>query len=241
MDVFLYSNKGGRKHNEDSAGYELYEDRSIFAAADGLGGHQQGALASQCAVRMLLNAWKEDSSVQEEPEKWLEDQISIVNDSILKLQEEHQCTMKTTLVTLLLNEQKAVWAHIGDSRLYYFHNKTLEYVTEDHSVAYKKYKAGEITRQQISIDEDQSCLLRSLGSESRYEPDIHILDRKVESGDAFLLCTDGAWEYLRDEELLFDLLKAKNARDWTELLMLRVMDRIPDDNDNLTILAIVME
>lgn len=241
MDIFLYSNKGGRKHNEDCAGYESRDAHSIFVAADGLGGHRYGELASEYAVRTLLDRWKDDNAARESPKEWLQDQVSRVNHDILRLQEDRQCIIKTTLAALLLDGESAVLANSGDSRLYYFHDRALEYITEDHSVAYKKYKAGEITRYQIGMDEDQSCLLRSLGSESRYEPDIHTLDHKVEPGDAFLLCTDGAWEYLYDEELLFDLLKAKNAKDWTELLLLRIMDRIPDDNDNLTILAIIIE
>lgn len=241
MDVFLYSNKGGRKHNEDSAGYELDKGRSLFAVADGLGGHLHGELASKCAVRVLMENWKGCIDGQESPEEWLQNQTAVINESILRLQKEYQCMMKTTLAVLLLNGEDAVWAHSGDSRLYYFHNKALEYVTGDHSVAYKKYQAGEITREQIGMDEDQPRLLRCLGSESRYEPDIYTLDRKIEPEDAFLLCTDGAWEYLRDEEILFDFLKSKNAKDWTELLLLRILDRIPKGNDNLTILAIRME
>lgn len=241
MDVFLYSNKGRKKQNEDYAGYESTADQSIFAVADGLGGYQHGELASKCAVQTLLHGWRDHGFAWEHPEEWLREQISDVNDAVLKIQKEHQCTIKTTLVTLLLDGRRAFWANTGDSRLYYFHRRALEYVTEDHSVTYKKYKAGEITRYQIGADEDKSCLLRSLGGESRFEPDIHTLDSEIESGDAFLLCTDGAWEYLQDEEIVFDLLKAKSAKEWAELLLLRIMDRLRADADNLTILSVIIE
>jgi serine/threonine protein phosphatase PrpC len=60
-------------------------------------------------------------------------------------------------------------------------------------------------------------------------------------GDAFLLCSDGVWEYLRDEEILIDLLKARNARKWAELLLLRLMNRISGENDNLTLLALILK
>lgn len=241
MDVFLYSNKGGKNQNEDYAGYETTADRSIFAVADGLGGCPHGELASKCAVETLLRGWRDHKTALKCPEEWLREQATSVNDAILKIQEERQCAVKTTLVTLILEGEHAFCANTGDSRLYYIHGRMLEYVTEDHSVAYKKYKAGEIPRYQVGIDEDQSCLLRSLGSKSRFEPDIHTLSSETDSGDAFLLCTDGAWGYLQDEEILFDLLKAKSARQWTELLLLRIMERLRDAADNLTILSVIME
>lgn len=241
MDIFLYSNKGGKEVNEDSAGYEVDQDGSVFVVADGLGGHQYGELSSACVVEFLLNEWKNGDIVSGYQEQWIQDQVSAANQMVLKMQAEYHSVMKTTFVALLLEQDWAIWANSGDSRLYYFHDRRLEAVTEDHSVAYKKYKAGEITRDQICKDEDQSCLLRSLGSRDRYEPDIHRSAGKIEPGDAFLLCTDGAWEYLRDEEILIDLLKAKSAREWTESLLLRIMSRVQGNHDNLTLLTIMIE
>ncbi len=241
MDIFQYSNKGGKEVNEDSAGYKVDQERSIFVVADGLGGHQYGELSSACAVESLLDEWKSADIELGYQEQWIQDQVSAVNQKILEMQAEYRSVIKTTFVALLLNQGWAIWANSGDSRLYYFHDRRLESVTEDHSVAYKKYKAGEITRDQIGKDEDQSSLLRSLGNKSRYEPDIHRSAGKIEPGDAFLLCTDGAWEYLRDEEIIIDLLKAESAREWTESLLLRIMSRIQGNNDNLTLLAIMIE
>ncbi len=108
-------------------------------------------------------------------------------------------------------------------------------------MSYKKYKAGEITKEEICRDEDQSCLLRAIGNKERSEPDIHVCDAELEAGDAFLLCTDGVWEYLKDEEILIDLLKAEDARQWGELLLLRIMERIDGENDNLTLLTLILK
>ena len=62
----------------------------------------------------------------------------------------------------------------------------------------------------------------------------------MQEGDAFFLCSDGMWEYILDEEILVDYLKADSARTWAELLLLRVMERIPPKNDNLSLIAIVV-
>lgn len=148
--------------------------------------------------------------------------------------------MKTTAAVLAVGNDKAVLANSGDSRVYFIHKNELYMVTNDHSVAFKKYKAGEITRDMIGSDEDQSCLLRCLGGEDRYRSELYEPDVCVESGDAFMLCTDGAWEFLKDEEVLVDFLKAENARHWSELLLLRAMERINDGNDNLSVITVIV-
>ena len=63
----------------------------------------------------------------------------------------------------------------------------------------------------------------------------------VQEGDAFMLCTDGVWEYISDEEVLIDLLKSESAQQWAEHMLLRLMDRIEGGNDNLTIMTIMIE
>lgn len=238
FDEYEYTNRGGRSYNEDSVGARESGESGIFVVADGLGGHRFGKDASDCVRDTLLEEWK-----PEEPDrsKWMKEIIEEANTRVLAIQREKQSVLKSTVAVLAIDGDKAVWANVGDSRLYYFHKSQRHAVTEDHSVSYKKYKAGEITREQISRDEDQSCLLRSIGGKERYEPDIHLCDVPLEAGDAFLLCSDGAWEYLKEEEMLIDLLKSENAREWAELLLLRMMPRIDEENDNLTLLTLLLK
>lgn len=238
FDVFEYSNQGGRSYNEDSIGSSFNDSRGIFVVADGLGGHALGEEASATAVETIISGWnpfEEDAATQ------LKEKIAEANQNILRLQKEKDAIMKTTVAVLSVNDKQAVWANVGDSRVYFIHKNSLHAYTNDHSVAYKKYKAGEITREQIGTDEDQSRLLRSLGSEERNEPDIYVADVPLESGDAFFLCSDGAWEYLMDEEILIDFLKSETAGHWAELMMLRIMERINGENDNLSLLTVILE
>ncbi|MCM1506051.1 MAG: protein phosphatase 2C domain-containing protein [Ruminococcus flavefaciens] len=235
LDVFEYSNKGGRSYNEDSVGGSTDGSNGIFVIADGLGGHSLGELASSCAVNVITAGWQ---GFGNKPQEQLKELFEQANKAILELQKKNRTIMKSTAVVLAIEENKAVWANSGDSRVYYFHRNKLDSYTEDHSVAYKKYKAGEITRDMLGSDEDQSSLLRTLGNEDRFVPDTHESLNALEVGDAFMLCSDGAWEYLRDEEILIDLLKSKNAEHWTELMLLRLMERIDNTNDNISIIAI---
>lgn len=235
LDVFEYSNRGGRSYNEDSIGSDCDGSNGIFIIADGLGGHSLGELASSCAVDVIMAGWHGfDSS----PQKQLKSLFVQANAAILELQKEKRTVMKSTAAVLAIEDDKAVWANTGDSRIYYFHKSRLASCTEDHSVAYKKYKAGEITRDMLGSDEDQSSLLRTLGSEDRFVPDTHEAQNAIEIGDAFMLCSDGAWEYLRDEEILIDLLKSDNSQQWTELMLIRVMERINTGNDNISIITV---
>lgn len=238
FDEYEYTNKGGRFYNEDSIGARQIGEAGIFVVADGLGGHQFGEVASACVRDTLLDGWSPQESDRAE---WLTLQIKEANDQVLRLQQEKNSVLKSTVVSLAIDGEQAVWANIGDSRLYYLHQSEIYQITEDHSVAYKKYKAGEITREQIGQDEDQSCLLRSVGSKERYEPDVCVSNVPLESGDAFLLCSDGVWEYLKDEEILIDYLKSKTAKDWAELLLVRMMARIDEGNDNLSILTLILK
>lgn len=236
LDYFTYTSKGGRAYNQDAVGVADTNGGAVCVVADGLGGHLHGEMASRCAVDTMLET---APCAAAEQISWLEDRIAQANEAIMSLQKQHG-NMKTTIVALTVQENQAAWAHVGDSRLYYLHNRAIEAYTEDHSVAYKKYLAGEITRPQIGTDEDQPSLLRALGNPTRYQPVCFTPDHPLEAFDGFLLCSDGAWEYLLDEEILVDFLKADCARTWAELLLLRIMERIPEDNDNLSIITVMV-
>lgn len=236
LDSFLYTSKGGREHNQDSVGASETPLGSVYVLADGLGGHLHGELASKCAVETLQSAQLPDKDNQL---AWLEEQCKAANQKILDLQELHGTT-RTTIVSLLVNDDQAAWAHVGDSRLYYLHDRKIEAFTDDHSVAYKKYLSGEIAREQIAFDDDQSSLLRALGNPTRSQPVCSSPGHAISPGDGFLLCSDGFWEYVMDEEILIDFLKADCAESWAELLLLRVMHRIDMGNDNLSVITLMV-
>lgn len=239
LDYFCFSNAGGREHNEDAVGTKKTGDGSLFVLADGLGGHQLGECASKCIVDSLLAA--PPPQEKDSLDGWLQAQIPQSNQALLALQKECRAVMKSTVVALLIRETGAAYANVGDSRLYCIQDDAITGFTRDHSVAYKKYESGQITRQQIPTDEDQSSLLRSLGREDHCEPETYLIDTPPQKGDAFLLCSDGMWEYILDEEILVDYLKADCAETWGKLLLLRAMERIPPKNDNLSLIAIIVD
>ena len=238
FDTYEFSSRGGRSYNEDSVGSRVEEDHGIFVVADGLGGHSFGELASACVRDTLLDGFPCRDG---DPAQWLKVKIADANQRVLALQQEKNAVLKSTVAALYVMGSRAIWAHAGDSRLYCIHEGRIRACTEDHSVAYKKYKAGEITRRENAFDEDQSRLLRSIGGVDHSEPAVRVYEEFLSPGDAFLLCSDGAWEFLDDGEIVIDLLKSKSAKQWAEYLLLRMMERIRGGNDNLTLLTVRLE
>ena len=238
LDCYLFTSQGGRSCNQDSIGKAETDEGGVFVVADGLGGHLHGEQAAQCVVDTLLDA--AHTPPAKDLLSWLNGAIDRANANILELQAEHNCNMKSTVAALAISGTAAVWANVGDSRLYYLHSRKIERITEDHSVAYRKYKDGEISRAEIGTDEDQASLLRALGNRERGKPDSYRLEYPLAEGDGFLLCSDGLWEYVLDEEILVEYLKAGSAREWGEHLLLRAMERIRPGNDNLSLITVLI-
>lgn len=241
ITAYLYTNAGGRSRNEDSAGCRIDGGDGIFVLADGLGGHMDGEQASALVVESMLAAWEAEGGELPAADcrQWLEESIRAANQALLAAQAKNRSTMKSTVAALVLKDGQAAWAHAGDSRIYHLCRGRLVQVTRDHSVTYKKYLAGEITREAINFDEDRSSLLRVAGDENRCLPESGEPEGgRVYSGDAFLLCSDGFWEYLLDDEILIDFLKADTPEAWAELMLVRALPRMRPGNDNLTLLAV---
>lgn len=241
MDVWFYTSPGGQDHNEDAALWEQNAAGACFVLGDGLGGHLGGSQASAFVTAGMMQAWRSQTIPPASRADWLAEQAKAVNAGLLEQQKVEHNQMKSTLVCLTLDGSAASWVYAGDSRLYYLHNGTLHRLTADHSVTYRKYKSGEIRLDDMNFDEDRSALLNMMGTVERCHPESGFLEEAVVPGDGFLLCSDGFWEYLYDTEILVDWLKAGSAREWNQLLLLRVMERLRPGSDNLTAITALVE
>lgn len=236
ISAYSYTNKGGREHNEDSLKCAPDGARGVFVLADGLGGHESGEIASRIAVETIFAGCADMTAPSTEELTYL---FHTANDRIIRQQGvAGQEEMKTTAVALTIIGEEAVWAHIGDSRLYYFSGAELARVTKDHSVTYMKYLGGEISYMDVYHDDDRSSLMRVLGK-NPCNPEAGAT--RVQPGDAFLLCTDGLWEFVYNEEMLADWLRAANPFKWAQLMLLRHIRRIPAENDNFSLITVFVE
>ncbi len=228
---------GGRDTNEDSIGVKKFGDIYCFIVADGLGGVTGGQIASTVAVDTFLEAFEINPEISYEA---LYSCILTVQNKLVKMRKEipEYSKMATTLVVLLTDGKKAIWGHLGDSRLYRFEKKKLKEITDDHSVAFASYLAGEGTYDDIRVSPDQNKLTRSLGNPEKFNPQIsEVINCHKKS--AFLLCTDGFWELVDEYVMEYTIKRAKRARSWLNDMLGELDENIFDGHDNYSAIAIM--
>lgn len=232
-----YTHIGNRPVNEDSYSCAISSQQSACAVlADGLGAHGGGNIASQIAVQHMYQCARQSSlPTRQQIEEWIQD----ANRDILARQTD-ACKMRTTLVFLSIVGKQAVWAHVGDSRLYHFYNGELADYTLDHSVPQVQVKTGEITRDEIRFSPDRSRLLRAVGAED-LRTDIHAPITLGPGRHAFLMCSDGFWEYVSDWEIWADLHKSATPQEWIDYLRCRGEMHKSGAIDNNTAVALYVD
>lgn len=236
MEYKAYTDKGTRDHNEDDCGISSYGDAHCLVVADGLGGHGGGDVASKCTVDAVCTLFMERGF----SDHFFADAFSGAQNAILEQQALTQrfSTMKTTLVVLVVDNGWIHWAHIGDSRLYIFRGKRLLRRTLDHSVPQMLAQAGEIREADIRHHPDRNRLMRVMGVRNdapRFEVGKPI---RLTGAYQFLLCTDGYWELIEEDDMLRTMKESATPQQW-----LSQMNRIILENgrgqemDNYTAIA----
>lgn len=232
--IAAYSDIGGRKDNEDSYGYGQGRQGVFWATiADGLGSYGGGKIASEIAVGESRTFFSERSFCT--PQE-MDQLFDTVNTKILQ-QQSDDVKMRTTAVFLAAKGTRIIWGHIGDSRMYHYLNGALVRHTIDHSVSQMAVALGEIQRDQIPGHADRNKLTRALGLEGA-KPEIHTPVKLDRGAHAFLLCTDGFWEYVTEEEMQSDLLESRSPGEWLERMRGKLQLRCGDKNDNNTAVAV---
>jgi PPM family protein phosphatase len=237
FDTASLTSPGGRDENEDSCDFRMNGQSGLWVLADGLGGHRGGEIASRLAVDSALASFAADSRVTPE---MLAAHIERAHGAVLERQrtEPDLSGMRTTIVMLLASVDAALWSHSGDSRLYWFRGGKLRGQTKDHSVPQRLADAGEIRPEQIRFHEDRSRLLRSLGARQESGATSGAMAGKPEPGDAFLLASDGFWEYVTEPEMEADLAASADPNAWLARMEARLRQRATSESDNYSALAI---
>lgn len=150
--------------------------------------------------------------------------------------------MCTTLVVLTITGRMAQWGHIGDSRLYMFRRNRIYHQTLDHSVPQMLVRVGELDPSQIRKHPDRNRLLHSIGYEWSGRPYSIGPETELMEGDAFLLCSDGFWEYIEETEMISLLKKHKDPVSWLEAMRKIVAQRGRDEQqDNYSAICIKID
>ena len=148
----------------------------------------------------------------------------------------------TTVACVTTDFNSTVISHIGDTRVYFFKSNKLHFQTKDHSLSQLAVEMGRIPLRDIRSDKDQNKLTRVLGSDYYIPPDCDIYNSPLQPGDAFILCTDGFWEYVYEEEMEADLASSATPEEALFKMEQRLLSRVTKFNDNYSaIVAMVKE
>jgi protein phosphatase len=173
----------------------------LAVVCDGMGGHEAGEIASRLATETIVKRFEEDGGMAEQV---LPQAIQAANRAIFDAASRNAklAGMGTTCAALLLRGGLAYCAHVGDSRLYLVRGHEIFLMTEDHSAVMDMVRRGMITRDEARHHPDKNVISRALGSHQRVQVSSWPRPFTVQTGDSFLLCSDGLYDLLEDAELL---------------------------------------
>ena len=237
FSVFQMSRRGWREKNEDRMGYCYTRESGLFVLADGMGGHPEGEVAAQLALQTISALYqKEARPTIADTTEFLSSALMAAHHQILRYASEKGMldTPRTTLVACILQSEGATWVHCGDSRLYVVRDSELLTRTCDHSYL-EQQNAATARIQHIN----RNILFTCLGSPTKPAFDI-AGPINLQLGDKLLLCSDGLWGTLSDEEIV-NGLAAKVLSVAVPELVEKALREAGEHSDNVTVLAVEWE
>jgi protein phosphatase len=238
-----------RSHNEDTVlvittahdGDDARLASGLFILADGMGGHRAGEVASSLAARVAahhivhqsylpaLIAQEHDANLPTLNEV-LVDAVQAANSAVA----EQVSGGGTTLTCALMLGPQVYIAHVGDSRAYIVTKDGLERITHDHSLVDRLVETGQLTSDEATTHPHKNVLYRAVGQSSALEVDIHV--RTIAHGDRLLLCSDGLWDMVNEEEMSDIVTKALSPQAACDALI--VAANQAGGRDNITVILL---
>lgn len=242
LELYAISKRGSRDHNEDYCGYVKAASGFLACLADGLGGHAGGQTASRIAVTAALT--RAANEVFNSVGKGLKMSIDAAQKKLLASQKNSPLLlhMRTTFTGIFIKRDgNANYAHVGDSRIYIFRDRKIIVQTLDHSVPQLLVETGNIKSHEIRGHVHRNQILHSLGDSKKFHVD-YAPDFTLLNGDVILLCSDGFWEYVNEEDMIRQLSKSISAKRWINNMKEHLIDvSAGEDNDNYSALAIFIK
>lgn len=233
----------GRRRNEDA--WVKLDSCGFYALADGMGGHPAGDIAATQSLhhlcrlaRMHLPLFFAGDPKVEELGELIKSFTCQTNDYLYKLglADPELKGMGSTLLSLCLIGDKAVFSHVGDSRIYRWREGVLEQLTQDHSLLRELKSSGILPDQKIQ-KRVRSVLTRAMGTRSSVKPEIGFAEAK--GGDLFLLCSDGLSNVVSHRLMNEIIAESASIEEATERLVNTA--RALKGRDNITTLLLQLE
>ena len=233
-----------RENNEDSLLYWEPESDADFRrkgrlaiVADGMGGYEGGQEASRIAVETVRHIY--DRDFDGDPQHTLLNAFQAAHDAIQRHALEHPqfYGMGTTCTALSIIDQQLWFAHVGDSRLYLVRPDSITRLTRDHSYVGRLVENGIVRSEDAESHPQRHILTAALGSGREVIP--HVPDQPVSlsDGDTLILCTDGLWSVVTEQEIAHSA-RANSPTDTCQQLVRSALERGGPDNITIIVLRV---
>jgi protein phosphatase len=223
-------------------GYSFTRDALLLVLADGMGGHVRGEMAATIMLQTMSSMFQQQATPYvKRPERFLEEAFLAAHDAILRYQADNGLpeSPRTTVVACLVQHNSAIWAHCGDSRLYWLRRGQVLGRTRDHSHIEHLISRGLADPAERASHPDRNKLYNCIGASSL--PKIEVSRQaSLQPGDVLMLCSDGLWSMLSDEEITHRLSTQTIVRAVPELIAMATTIA-GERSDNTTALAIMWQ
>jgi PPM family protein phosphatase len=226
-----------RQQNEDYLGYvlpyssaQLRSHGCLFALADGVGGQEKGEVASRSAVETVLSGFVA-ARAGEAHKPLLTRLVQAANTEVYESASGNAAGMATTIVACALRFDRAVIAHVGDSRCYLIRAGQARQLTDDHTVVGEQMRLGILSRQEAAESSNRHLLSRSIGNDLFVAVEIN--DVQLQKGDVLVLCSDGLHGALPEADIAALVLRFENLHNAAEQLIALANER--DGSDNVSV------
>ena len=230
MKIASITAKGGCAKNEDAVSRLTRGEICCMVAADGVGAHGSGDIASGVAVDTILRAFSAHAEVSENAAA---SYMQAANTAIeeLKRSNKTMSDIAASVVMVVADRKSAVMAYCGNCRIYRISGKLIQEVSDDQTGAFAAFMDGKLRYSEIRNNPAKDNVMYRLGDGSGFHAVISG-EVKLKGRDKFLLCTDGLWEYVTEDFIEWSLNGAKAPRDWLERLVAERRKNAPEYSDN---------
>ncbi len=242
FSVYQESHIGGRKVNQDRMGYSFTRDALLLVLADGMGGHLRGEMAATILMQTMSSMFQQQAAPYvKKPERFLEEAFMAAHHEIHRYRAANNLpeTPRTTAVACLIQHNVAIWAHCGDSRLYWLRQGQILGRTRDHSHIEHLIDKGLATPAERATHPDRNKLYNCVGASSLPKVDV-ARPASLQSGDVIMLCSDGLWSMIADHDIVQRLSTQTIVRAVPEMVA-NATTLAGDKSDNTTALAIMWQ
>jgi PPM family protein phosphatase len=223
-----------RANNQDSG----FAGSNLFVVADGMGGHAGGDVASSIAIEhleMLDRTYDDPAEAEHTLQEAIVDTAGDIIETVRVRPE--LAGMGTTVSALVMVDDYAVIAHIGDSRIYLFRDDTLTQITTDHTFVQRLVDSGRITPEEARYHPRRSVLMRVLGDMDAH-PEVDTFIMPTRPGDRWLLCSDGLSGVVDDAHTTRALAQGLPPGRTADVLLKQALDAGAPDNVTIVLVDV---